>query len=120
MKRTLSIGLWTIVLAIVTAGATAAGAAVPRTAVPVPASGTYIGAHVDIGQAGGEQSDVSGLEAAMGRKLDIDSHYYGWTDKFPSGLEQWDLQSSRTPVISWKAGDLDSIVRAYVEDYVDA
>ena len=94
------------------ASATAAPARV--SARLVPSSGALIGAWVDPdGRWIDNQSaegEVSSFEKQIGRKLDLDSHYYGWTDKFPSGLEQWDLQSGRTPIISWKAGDLDSIV----------
>jgi len=79
----------------------------------VPSSGALVGAWVDPdGRWIDNQSaegEVTTFEKQIGRKLDLDSHYYAWTDKFPSGLEQWDLQNGRTPIVSWKAADLGSI-----------
>jgi hypothetical protein len=58
----------------------------------------------------------------MGRRLDIDQHYYSWTDVFPSGLEEWDAHNGRIPLITWEpwgtdlrsiaAGDHDDLIRA--------
>ena len=31
---------------------------------------------------------MSSFEKQIGRRLDIDHHYYAWTERFPSGLEQ--------------------------------
>src|SRR2546426_10053031 len=61
----------------------------------VPASGVLFGAYVDpdnrwIDNQSAE-GEVTTLEGQIGRKLDIDQHYYAWHDSFPSGLEQWDV-----------------------------
>src|SRR5947199_1833581 len=84
-------------------------------ALLVPASGALFGAWVDpngtwTGNADAE-AEVSDFESQIGRRLDIDTHYYAWTDTFPSGLEQWDLSNGRIPLISWKGTTLSGILR---------
>ena len=84
----------------------------PR-ALLVPQSGALFGAWVDpdgrwTGNANAE-AEVSSFEKQIGRRLDIDHHYYAWTDRFPSGLEQWDLAHGRTPLITWKGTSLAEI-----------
>jgi endoglucanase len=117
--RTLSIVLGTILLATVTAGMTSAQAATTTSAIPIPATGTYLGAHVDT-SANSEQTDVTTLETAMGRRLDMDSHYYSWSSTFPSRLDTWDVQAGRIPLDSWNGvtsaainnGSQDALIRA--------
>ena len=65
----------------------------PRTPAPLePAAGALFGAFVDSDgrwtRNADFQADVTSYEALIGRKLEIDHHYYAWTDTFPSGLEQ--------------------------------
>src|SRR4051812_12015455 len=71
----------------------------------VPASGALFGAYVDPDNRWVDNQSAEGevqtLENQIGRKLDIDQHYYSWTNQFPSGLEQWDLNNARTPLITW-------------------
>lgn len=79
----------------------------------VPATGSLFGAFVDMqgGWRGNDaaQQDVTTFESQIGRKLGINHHYYGWTEAFPSGLEEWDLANGRIPLISWNGTDLSSI-----------
>ena len=35
-------------------------------------------------------AEIDRAEAAVGRPFAIDHHFYAWTDRFPSGLEEWD------------------------------
>src|SRR5438128_9978872 len=82
--------------------------------VLVPASGALFGAWVDpdgrwTGNTDAE-AEVSGFEKQIGRRLDVDQHYYAWTDRFPSGLEQWDLANGRIPMITWKGTSLAEIL----------
>src|SRR5437764_3314519 len=101
--------------------------AVPRPAAPqptnassgargvlVPASGALFGAWVDPdGRWTGNrdaEAEVSEFEKQIGRRLDVDQHYYAWTDRFPSGLEQWDLANGRIPMVTWKGTSLAEIL----------
>jgi beta-mannanase len=103
-----------------------ARAATRPTAKLVPASGTLLGAYVDpdakwVDNASA-QSEVTTFESQLGRKLAVDQHYYSWTNTFPSGLEQWDIQGGRTPLVTWEPfgvtldqiinGSQDGIIRA--------
>jgi hypothetical protein len=98
-------------------------AARPSAAL-VPARGALLGAWADsvghwVDDATAEAS-VLRLEGQVGRKLNIDQHYYAWTDSFPTGLERWDLANGRIPLISWGGtalqpllnGAFDSTIRA--------
>jgi hypothetical protein len=48
-----------------------------------------------------EKSAVEGLEAQIGRPLDIDHNFYTWDEPFPTEIERWDVQAGRIPLISW-------------------
>jgi Glycosyl hydrolase family 26 len=90
----------------------------------VPSHGALVGAFVDerghwVDNATAE-AGVAGLEAAVGRKLDIDHHYYGWKDTFPSGLEEWDLANGRIPLISWGGTALDPILAGTADGMIRA
>lgn len=93
-----------------------------------PRTGALLGAYVDdtgrwIDEATAEAGVVR-LEAQLGRTLDIDQHYYAWTDRFPTGLEQWDVSGGRIPMMSWsgtKLGDIlsgrfDAMIRERARD----
>jgi beta-mannanase len=66
------------------------------------------------------QANVTARETQLGRKLDIDHHFYDFTDTFPGWKETWDIQNGRTPLIAWSvvdtlqvnAGQWDSVIRA--------
>ncbi len=76
-----------------------------RTADLVPAAGMLLGAYVNPDETWrGLQDDeqkVTTFEAMVGRRLDIDMHYYQWADAFPTALEQWDAANCRVPMIAW-------------------
>jgi hypothetical protein len=80
----------------------------------VPNSGVLFGSWVDEDGAWTNNADaereVRTFESQIGRRLDIDHHYYAWTDRFPSGLEQWDVANGRIPLITWKGTDLSEIL----------
>jgi hypothetical protein len=95
------------------AGSVAASGRTAKAAL-APANGALLGAYVDdtgrwIDDATAE-SGVSRLEAALGRRLDVDQHYYAWTDRFPTGLEHWDVQGGRVPLISWSGTTLGDVL----------
>jgi hypothetical protein len=102
-------------------GLSAAGAPGP---IPAPPRGALFGAYVNAsGQWSGNeqaQQDVISYEKTLGRKLDINHHYYSWTDTFPSGLEEWDIQSRRTPLITWEpwGTDLRSIAEGQHDELI--
>ena len=103
----------------------------PTPAPPeVPQFGAYFGAYVNENGAweGNERAkeDVEAYEAALGRRLDIDQHYYSWTDRFPGPLEDFDREGQRLPLITWEAwgtslgrivlGKEDEVIRARARD----
>ena len=93
---------------------TTANAAARAAGKLVPPKGVLLGAYVDPDArwTGNEDAfaEVTAFEQAVGRTLDIDQHYYSWTNTFPSGLEQWDLAAGRTPLISWDGTRLDDVL----------
>jgi hypothetical protein len=54
----------------------------------------------------GQQAAVTQLERQIGRRLDINHHFYSWDKPFPTEEERWDLANGRIPMISW--GDQDT------------
>ena len=74
-----------------------------------PRGGALLGAWVtppgDFTMAG-QQAAVTELEDQIGRRLDINHHFYNWTKPFPTAKERWDLANGRIPMISW--GDQDT------------
>ncbi|MFN2543574.1 MAG: glycosyl hydrolase [Actinomycetota bacterium] len=103
---------------------TASGATSRPQAKLVPASGALFGAYVDPDNRWVDnqsaEGEVESFEGDIGRKLDIDQHYYSWTNKFPTGLEQWDLSNGRTPLITWMGTDLDTINSGADDDMIRA
>jgi hypothetical protein len=94
------------------------------TTLPAPTTGGVLlgaAASPDIHTLEAEKSAVEGLERSIGRTLDIDHNFYAWDAPFPTGTEQWDLQTGRIPMISWNgknvqtteiaAGAYDSMIR---------
>jgi glycosyl hydrolase family 26 len=80
----------------------------------VPSEGALFGIHTtpDSGSAKGPgDMGITALEAKLGRKFDIDNHYYGWTTKLPGWREQWDIAEGRIPLISWMGGDTIEITQ---------
>ncbi len=121
-----------VVLVLALVGLLAASAATARvnrdqarvSGKLVPSSGVLLGAWVDrqgrwIDDATAE-AGVASLERSLGRRLDIDHHYYGWTDTFPSGLEQSDIVQGRIPMISWSGTELGQILSGASDDLIRA
>jgi endoglucanase len=50
------------------------------------------------------------MEAAIGRKLNIDHLFYPWTTVFPGWRQSWDLANGRIPMISWGSTNLSQVV----------
>lgn len=102
----------TFAAALALAGAPAADAR-PGGAL-VPASGALFGAYVDPDarwtDEASARAEVTALESQIGRRLAIDHHYYAWTGTFPTGLERFDLDAGRIPLISWHGTALSSIL----------
>lgn len=88
-----------------------------------PASGTLFGTYVKP-ETGWNRDDVvaavNKLESDIGRRLDIDQHYYPWHVPFPSWKEEWDVANGRIPLITWgsirttriNSGSQDALIRA--------
>src|SRR5262245_55988741 len=60
----------------------------------VPKHGVLLGAYVDPNATwdgnAKQELEVENFESLVGRSIDIDHHYYAWSDTFPSELEHWD------------------------------
>ncbi len=68
--------------------------------------GTYLGIHTKVEGANAEtKAATADLEAALGRKVDINHHFYPWDEAFPTDLERWDVEHGRIPLISWNGRD---------------
>jgi glycosyl hydrolase family 26/flagellar hook capping protein FlgD len=85
-------------------------------AVGPPATGIYLGAFVDPNArwdgVAAQEREIAGFERDLGRKLDIDHHYYGWSGSsqmFPAALDRWDVAHGRIPLISWQGTNLRAI-----------
>jgi hypothetical protein len=73
-----------------------------------PAQGALFGIHtIPDSPKATKPSDmgISNEEAQLGRRFDIDNHYYTWTQPLPTWRERWDIQSGRIPLLSWMGGD---------------
>jgi hypothetical protein len=56
------------------------------------------------------RTSLGRLETYLGRKVDIDHHFYSWKSAFPGTNVQWDKQMGRYSMISWAApGPVTSI-----------
>jgi len=82
--------------------------------VPVPVHGAYLGAYVSYGRdwngTGGALAAVQRFEQAIGRRVAIDNHFYGWSQPFPTRLEARDVAAGQIPMITWKAPQLEAIL----------
>jgi hypothetical protein len=80
--------------------------AAPRPAGKlVPASGAYLGAYSSAGNWTGNAAFMAhydARESAAGRKFAVANHFYAWTDAISSGLEKWDLDNGRIPLVTWE------------------
>lgn len=80
----------------------------------MPPTGALFGAYVDpdakwTGEADA-LAEVAAFEDQIGRTLDVNHHYYAWTNSFPTGLENADVAAGRIPLISWDGTSLDPIL----------
>ncbi len=111
-SRSLPLALAAAAAACATVVPTAAPAS--RGNVPVPATGLYFGAYVDLD--GSWQSTpvairrTAEFERRIARRLQVDNHFYGWKQPFPTALERDDRQRGRIPMITWKGTRLDRIL----------
>ncbi len=88
----------------------------------VPENGAYFGLWMRRGEhtQANIQKNITTRETQLGRKLDIDHHYYQWNSTFPGWREPWDIANGRIPMISWAAvntldvnnGSYDAHIRA--------
>ena len=90
----------------------------PATPVPratgklVPEQGALFGLHtIPDGGPDGTPQGITTRETQLGRKLDIDNHYYTWNQTIPTWEESWDIQQGRIPLISWGGTDTRAIVK---------
>jgi len=79
----------------------------------VPSTGALFGAYVDPDNRWVDNraamDEVTAFESMIGRKIAINQHYYGFSQTFPSGLEQWDIANGRIPLVSWMGTSLTAI-----------
>jgi hypothetical protein len=82
----------------------------------VPAAGILLGAFVDLkgGWSGVQaaQDGVTTRERQLGRRLDIDHHFYPFDNPWPwpGPLEQWDRDNGRIPLVTWDGTQPKSII----------
>lgn len=69
----------------------------------LPERGIYLGAFVG-GWEENPYENVLAFEALIGRKVQIDNHYYGWPATFPGEWERWDAAHGRIPMATWLSG----------------
>ena len=48
-----------------------------------------------------DQRKVAEFEALVGRRLDIDMRYHGWSTAWPTAMEKWDVSEGRIPMVTW-------------------
>ena len=66
------------------------------------------------------KNTITGTETKIGRKLDIDHHFYAWGATLPSWKESWDATNGRTPMISWGPSDVTRINSGALDGYITA
>lgn len=92
------------------------------TPSPAPRGNALLGAFVSRGDRSeaGLRAAVAGLEADLGRPLDINHHYRQWFS--PEGivgpLVAWDVAEGRIPMISWHGADSRSITSGERDDWI--
>ncbi|MGH8998932.1 MAG: glycoside hydrolase family 26 protein [Acidimicrobiia bacterium] len=74
----------------------------PPSAMDTEPVGAYFGVHTKVDGANAEtRVATERLEERLGRKVDINHHFYPWDEVFPTDLERWDHDHGRIPMISW-------------------
>ncbi len=88
----------------------------------VPATGAYFGMWTrdgDMSQAN-VKAQVGLRESQLGRKLDIDHHFFPFTSTIPNWKIQWDIDNGRIPLIAWAAYDTNPINAGLMDDHIRA
>lgn len=93
-------------------------------------SGVLFGAAAATGSndAAIQQAAVTGIEAQLGRTLDLDRIFRQWDTAVPGARERWTIDAGRTPIVSFKAtadapwpaiarGDHDATLAAIAAGY---
>lgn len=84
----------------------------------VPKTGTLIGAYVHVDHGGpGVTGAVNALEAAQGRKLDIE-HRYESIGQPLLDTYKWDIEQGRIPMISWAGQNTDEIAAGKWDSFI--
>jgi hypothetical protein len=107
-------------------GATAAGRAKKDGNVDPPKPGTtWVGTYEESGGSQAQKMNrVEDMESLLGRKVDVDHIYQGWTSSFPGWRETWDTLNGRVPFVSWakastsavNSGRYDGLIRQRAAD----
>ncbi len=114
-----------VLLAAILALEARPGGSVARASVSgilAPSSGAWFGAYVQPPKWDSTtvKNEILKLEADVGRKLDIDQHYYAWGKSFPTWQETWDVNNGRFPMITWGEIDTASINAGTHDPYIRA
>jgi endoglucanase len=93
-----------------------------RPGALVPARGALLGAFVSTSGTGWAADDVTGREAQLGRRFDIDHRFQNWTVAFPTPADTWDVDHGRVPMITWQpdTASLDAIAAGSFDDLIRA
>jgi Glycosyl hydrolase family 26 len=92
-----------------------------EAAALAPSGGALLGAWVKSLEGQSVQARrqaVTRLEGQLGRRLDIDHHFYQWDRSFPTEAEVWDLDQGRIPLISWNGARTDLIAAGAFDDLI--
>jgi hypothetical protein len=85
----------------------------------VPATGTtYLGAYADPQGPPATPAQTAAFEAAIGRKLAYNMHFYGWKESFPTDGDRDDVANGRIPLDAWNCGDSDANVANGADDAI--
>ena len=115
-----------VCLALAMPTALASADALP-TGPLVPETGVYFGERLQYNAgwtATRKEAFITSRETQLGRKLDIDHHFYNWTQPFPTHLDRADKANGRIPLVSWNtvivtdinAGKHDALIRQRADD----
>ena len=67
------------------------------SSIRAPNAGAYFGAYVS-----SRWGTFAGFEEMIGRRMQIDLHYYDWGSRFPGREERDDVANGRIPMLTWE------------------
>ncbi len=82
-----------------------------------PAGSIYLGAYVNPSNTPSPPPSVTAaFESSIGRKLALNTHYYGFYDTFPGPYEADDAAHGRIPIDSWDCQPSNAAIASGLQD----